>query len=226
MDRRTIGQRIRQAREAAGLSQEEVARRLGRSQSAMSDYERARLGLELPDLIRLAEILDQRISFFLNEESTEPERRIEEEIRRARQALESTVKYLTGAPPDAEAVKWVQSRGEVPAGPPADTIEVEYVPVPAHLLKNDDMFALTVRGDSMIGRGIRDGDRVIVNPSLSANDGDIVIARKDDEKVIRIYREDEDGLLLIAAARGYPRLRLEEATIIGVVTGWFRHNKE
>lgn len=225
MDRRTIGHRLRQAREVAGLTQGEVGKSIGKSQSAISDYERGRLGIELPELMKLAKIVGQPTSYFLDEETPDLERGAETEIRKACRLMETALERLQVPPPGSEPVKWVQWRGEVPGGIPAETLELEYVPVPASLLRNDDVFACTVRGDSMIGRGIRNSDRVIIDPNLSPHDGDIVVARKDDEVVIRIYREDEDGLYLIAAARGYPRLRLQEAIIVGVVTGWFRYHK-
>jgi len=225
LDKKRIGHRLRAAREAAGLSQEELGKMVGYSQGNISDWERGRLNVKVPIFLKLVKALRQPMSFFIGEEIGEPERTTEWELRQARHIIESALEKIPMPPPGSEPVKWVQSRGEVPGGMPADTLEVEYVPVPASFLRNDDVYAVTVCGDSMIGRGIRSGDRVIVDPNLSARDGDIVIACKNDEKVIRIYREDEDDVHLIAATRGYPRLLLKEATILGVVTGWFRHDE-
>lgn len=221
MDRKTIGSRLRQARESAELSQEEVARRLGKSQSAISDYERARLGLELPDLIELAKILGQPVSFFLDEESTDLQHRAEGEIRRARKMMESALKHLQVPPPGSEPVKWVPLVAGSPAGEVVETSQVEQVPVPSSLVTSKDIFALEILGDSMVGRGLLNGDRVIVNPNRSPQDGDIVVVRRDNERVVLIYHQDESGSYLVAAVPGSPRLPLEEATIIGVVTGWF-----
>jgi len=222
MDRKMLGRRLRQAREAAGLSQEEAAKRLGKSQSAMSDYERGRLGLELPDLVELAKVLDQPVSFFLDEQANNVQHRTEQELRRARQVIEAALEGQV-RPPRGEVVRWVPLVAGGSAGDVVETWELEQVPVPLSLVSNKDVFALEVLGRSMRGRGIQDGDRVIVDPNRSPRDGEIVVARRNSEKVIRIYHEDEDGPYLAAAARGYPRLRLKEATIVGVVTGWFRH---
>ena len=70
-----------------------------------------------------------------------------------------------------------------------------------HLMLSPDLaeegwFALRVRGDSMINAGIYDGDLVIVRPQRDARNGDIVVARVEDEQtgeaeatVKRFYRE-------------------------------------
>ena len=52
-------------------------------------------------------------------------------------------------------------------------------------------FALRVRGDSMIGAGILDGDKVVVRPQSVADDGQIVVARIGDEATVkRLRRRD------------------------------------
>ena len=58
-------------------------------------------------------------------------------------------------------------------------------------------FALRVRGESMIGAGILDGDKVVVRPQSTANDGQIVVARLGDEAtVIRPWRRYGEVWLL------------------------------
>ena len=53
----TLGQRIRTAREAQGLSQEEFAARISRDQRAVSEYENGKRKITVTDLPRLAEVL-------------------------------------------------------------------------------------------------------------------------------------------------------------------------
>jgi len=62
-----------------------------------------------------------------------------------------------------------------------------------------------------------DGDIVFVDKTLNPERGDIVIARKDDEVVIRLYRDEDEGPYLEAASKGYRKLPLAEVEIIGVV---------
>lgn len=83
--------------------------------------------------------------------------------------------------------------GRVTAGQPILATENidDYFPVPLDFLGPGEFFMLDVRGDSMIGAGILDGDRVIVRKQDTAQDGEIVVALVGDEEatVKRLYRE-------------------------------------
>ena len=82
--------------------------------------------------------------------------------------------------------------GRVAAGTPIlaqENIE-DYFPVPAEFLAGAEGFILRVHGDSMIDAGIHDGDYLIVRRQPTARDGDIVVARLEDEATVkRFYRE-------------------------------------
>ena len=83
-------------------------------------------------------------------------------------------------------------------------------------------FIVRVSGDSMIGAGIWDGDEVIVDRSLNARDGSVVVAVVDTELTIKRLRLDPDGgVRLIPENPAYPEIVLEEMSelvIWGVVT--------
>ncbi len=75
----------------------------------------------------------------------------------------------------------------------AGTMHAAYEDVEGHLAVEKgtsviDMFALRVRGDSMINAGIHDGDHVIVRRHADASDGDIVVARLEDETTVKRLR--------------------------------------
>ena len=72
--------------------------------------------------------------------------------------------------------------GRVAAGEPLLAIEnVEsYFPIPAEFMPNAQTFILNVVGESMINAGILDGDKVIVEQTADAQNGDIVVALVDD----------------------------------------------
>ena len=99
--------------------------------------------------------------------------------------------------PERSAVR-VPLVGRVAAGAPIlaeQNIEDHVVLGPD--IAGDDCFALHVRGDSMIDCGINDGDMVIVRPQRDARNGEIVVARVEDEDtgeaeatVKRFFRED------------------------------------
>lgn len=100
--------------------------------------------------------------------------------------------------------------GRVAAGTPIlaeENIE-DYLPLPAEFLRAGDGFILHVRGDSMIDDGIQDGDFLIVRKQPTAHDGDIVVARLEDEATVkRFYRED-----------GHIRLQPSNPTMEAILT--------
>ena len=84
--------------------------------------------------------------------------------------------------------------GRVAAGEPILAVEnvVSYFPIPAEYMPNEDVFMLTVKGESMINMGIYDGDNIIVSKCSSARNGEVVVALVDDSATVkRFYREDE-----------------------------------
>ena len=80
--------------------------------------------------------------------------------------------------------------GRVPAGAFAEAIEDPdgYLPVDARGAAPGDLFALRVRGESMIGAGILPGDLVIVRRQPSADNGDIVVALVENEATVKTFR--------------------------------------
>lgn len=85
-----------------------------------------------------------------------------------------------------------------------------------------DCFALRVRGDSMIGAGILDGDKVVVRPQQTAEDGQIVVALIGDEATVkRLYRRD-GKILLLPENDAYSPIDGTHAQLIGLVKAVFR----
>ena len=77
---------------------------------------------------------------------------------------------------------------EIPAGLPveADLWSDEYIEMDGALFpRPDELFALRVKGESMTGAGIFDGDRLIVRRAVEANSGEIVVARIDSETTVK-----------------------------------------
>ena len=79
--------------------------------------------------------------------------------------------------------------GRVAAGEPLLAIEnVEsYFPIPAEFMPNAQTFILNVVGESMINAGILDGDKVIVEQTADAQNGDIVVALVDDSATVKSF---------------------------------------
>ena len=78
-------------------------------------------------------------------------------------------------------------------------------------------FALRVRGDSMIGAGILPGDKVVVRPKATADDGQIVVARIGDEATVKRLSRKNGQIWLLPENDAYAPIDGSEAELIGLV---------
>ena len=78
-------------------------------------------------------------------------------------------------------------------------------------------FALRVRGDSMINAGILSGDKVVVRPQQTADDGQIVVARIGDEATVKRLRRRNGQIWLMPENDNYDPIDGTEAELIGLV---------
>lgn len=115
--------------------------------------------------------------------------------------------------------------GNVAAGIPIFAVEnIERTfPISAKIVKNDTCFMLNVRGDSMINKGIYDGDLVLVRQQRVAENGDIVIALLDDSATIKTFCHNGNTVRLFAANENYPPIEAENCEILGKVIGLYRN---
>lgn len=115
--------------------------------------------------------------------------------------------------------------GEVAAGQPLDVYTVEdTLDVPQSMWKGRKVFALRVRGSSMIDDGIRDGDYLIVEPCAHADDGRTLVVEVDGQVTVKkVYREGERVRLQPANPEMLP-LMVDAANvrIVGAVAGVLR----
>ncbi|MEQ1715296.1 MAG: transcriptional repressor LexA [Hyphomicrobium sp.] len=83
--------------------------------------------------------------------------------------------------------------GTVAAGAPIEAIDhAEAIDLMA-LLVQPDCFVLRVAGESMIERGIYDGDLVIIKSARTARDGEIVVAVVDNEATLKEFKKIDGG---------------------------------
>ncbi len=78
-------------------------------------------------------------------------------------------------------------------------------------------FALRVRGESMIGAGILDGDKVVVRPQQIAEDGQIVVARIGDEATVKRLSCKNGEIWLMPENDAFEPINGENAELIGLV---------
>lgn len=209
----TIATRLKRLREARGLSQGELARRVGfKSQSGIGNIESGTRGYG-------AKIID-----IARELGTTPEYLRIEGAETGDRPFDANV---TGVEPGKRAYPVISAiqAGKVReiADPyaPGDGFDVEY---------GDDnwskwTFALQIEGESMLPE-FRPGDRVLVDPSLSPRPGDFVVARNHKEeatfKKYRVRGQDERGNAifdLVPLNEDFETLRSDEhgLRVIGVM---------
>ena len=122
--------------------------------------------------------------------------------------------------------------GQVAAGSPILAQECidEYVNVPASLFNPKADYLLTVKGTSMINVGIHEGDLLAVHKTAQARDGDIIVARLDEDVTVKRLQHtaEKHRLLLIAENEEFAPievdLRSQQFTIEGISVGVIRRH--
>jgi repressor LexA len=135
-----------------------------------------------------------------------------------------------GATDAGRALGGIPVLGSVPAGPPGEALEQadDHLQIDESLVPNDpNVFALTVRGDSMIGDGIHDGDLIFVRHDVDPSPGRIVVAKLDGEATVKRYYREAGAIRLQPSNPGMepiliPKERADGACVVGTVIGVFR----
>lgn len=114
--------------------------------------------------------------------------------------------------------------GKVTAGQPILAIEnIEGTfPISVQFLGNQEVFMLSVKGDSMIEAGILDNDYVIVNQQSYAEDGDIVVALIGDEATVKTFFKKKDHIVLRPQNPYMDDIIIKDVSILGKVIGVIR----
>jgi repressor LexA len=116
--------------------------------------------------------------------------------------------------------------GVVAAGEPYEACTLnETLNVPTGLWGGKQVFALRVRGHSMIDEGIHNGDYLIVEPRAVAENGQTVVADIDGCVTVKKYYREPDGQIRLQPANPEMlplRISGEHVRIIGVVVGIVR----
>jgi repressor LexA len=114
--------------------------------------------------------------------------------------------------------------GRVTAGAPIlaeQNIEDAFL-LPEDFLGPGEHFLLRVRGDSMIGAGIYDGDYLIVRRQSHAENGDIVVARIGEEATVKRFYREPDGIRLQPENPLLEPIKSREVVIEGKAVGLLR----
>jgi len=131
----------------------------------------------------------------------------------------------TGIPQQTSAVANVPLIGQIAAGSPilaTEQIE-ETLPLPEDLVGTGTLFALRVKGDSMINAGIFDGDTVVIRQQKTADEGTIIAALVDGEEatVKRLSRKG-GRVRLLAENPAYDPIEPDDVQVLGKVVAVLR----
>ncbi|MDH5798490.1 MAG: transcriptional repressor LexA [Paracoccaceae bacterium] len=130
-------------------------------------------------------------------------------------------------PVEANAVE-LPVMGRIAAGVPIEAIsEVSHnVAVPGSMINNSHRhYALEVKGDSMIEAGINDGDVVVIRETVTADNGDIVVAVVEGyEATLKRFRRNGNSIALEAANPAYETrvFRDDQVKVQGRLVGLIR----
>ena len=129
----------------------------------------------------------------------------------------------------AENVNHVPLLGTVTAGQPVLAFEdiMEYIPYNGPASTSADLFALKVKGESMLNAGIFDGDIAVVERTPYANNGDIVVAMIqgdfESESTVKAFYKENGHIRLQPRNSSMEPIIVDDCEIVGLVKGVFRY---
>ena len=115
--------------------------------------------------------------------------------------------------------------GTVTAGAPILAVEsIEgYFPYTGSVSRDKPLFALHVRGESMIGADILDGDLVIAEKTPYARNGDLVVALVEDEATVKTFYKEDGYYRLQPENPSYMPIIVSDVSILGKVVAVMRY---
>lgn len=170
---KSIGERIKEARKSAGLTQLELAKKTELSRSYIGDIEKDRYNPSVSTLQLIATATNTPLEDLLPSTKT---------VSLAGRGVRIPV------------------LGRVVAGIPIEAVEeiLDYEEITSELAATGDFFALKIRGHSMEPRML-DGDVVIVRRQDDVDSGDVAIVLVNgNEATVKRIKKQEDGITLIA----------------------------
>ncbi len=108
--------------------------------------------------------------------------------------------------------QWLVEQGISAGFPsPADDFKEIRISLDKELVKNQEStFYARVSGDSMLGAGIDDGDLLVIDKSLSPENGKIVVCFIDGEFTVKRIKKEKDRLYLMPENKKYNRTEIKE----------------
>lgn len=179
---------IKFLRKQRKLSQAELAEILNVEQTAISRWEIGRTAPDLKSIKKMADFFEVSIDQLLGKETlagSSFSNLIDEKIKTFKPVRLQRLPML----------------GNIAAGKPIFASEEHEFMVETTIRAD---FCLTVRGDSMIGAGILDGDVVMIRKQPIVRNGEIAAVLIDDEATLKRFYQTDDLVSLISENPAYP----------------------
>jgi repressor LexA len=220
-----IGEKLKFYRKKLGLTLQALEEKTGIAGPSISDYENDKVEPRRDTLERLAKALEIDVNDLLEPEPKEEPKPESTEDKLGKEKELELFKALFKDLLMDVSVK-VPVYGTVPAGKPEEAGDevLEYIKMPKEIASTVD-YALKVKGMSMIEAGILEGSLVFVKIQSTADDGDIVIARKGNDYTIKRFRKTASENWLEPANNGFV-FGKSEFQIVGIVKDVLRILKE
>ena len=206
------GYTIKRLREAKGLTQEELAAKVGIKRPILSHYELGYVEKLGQDLIsRFAKVFEMT-----------PSQLSQEIYGGGDSSVISNVELDENHNSKKYGVIRVPIYGYVPAGKPID-LEGQadgYVIVCKEdlgMYAEDKLFSVCIRGESLAGDNIHDGDKAIVTPNYEVIDGKLYIVKHENKVVLRHVYKSNNHLRLVAANPQYEDIEMTDCQLLGRV---------
>lgn len=125
----------------------------------------------------------------------------------------------------AENVHHVPLLGTITAGAPILAVEQieSYLPYSGYVSSDKPLFALRVRGESMIEAGIFDGDIIFAEQTPYARNGEIVVALIGDEATVKTFYKENGHFRLQPENETYTPIIVDEVAVLGKVVAVLRY---
>jgi repressor LexA len=98
-----------------------------------------------------------------------------------------------------------------------------YIPYSGPVSRDKPLFALRVRGESMVNAGILDGDIVFVEKTPVASNGQIVVALLEDEATVKRFYKENGHFRLQPENDSFEPIICKELIVLGKVVGLVRY---
>ena len=111
-----------------------------------------------------------------------------------------------------EEISGIPLIGSVAAGSPIMAFENVEKTIHSNPLNKSVDFFLRVQGESMIDAGILDSDLVGVRKTRNVENGEIVVARLQDEVTLKRFKKDSSGIRLVAENKSFSDIKIDESS--------------